>query len=310
MEAAAKEGSARSRILVPRGDIYGVLTLYRKSSGECASAQEAGVVEIMCRWAAYRGKPIYLEELVSSPAHSLIEQSHCATRAKTATNGDGFGIAWYGDHAEPGRYRDILPAWSDCNLRSLARQIRSPLFLAHVRAATHGATRRDNCHPFVHGRWSFMHNGQISGFDRIRRRMEAMLSDKLFHARTGTTDSELLFLLALEFGLDSDPQGAIARAIATVEDLSAELCEEVLVRFTAAFSNGNDLYAVRYATDDRPPTLYAAPLGDASSYCLVSEPLNDEIDRWAEIPNGSIVVVGHSGIVVDGFMPQLPARAA
>ena len=75
----------------------------------------------MCRWAAYRGDPLYLEELVSSPAHSLIEQSHCATRAKTATNGDGFGIAWYGDRPEPGRYRDVLPAWSDCNLKSLAR---------------------------------------------------------------------------------------------------------------------------------------------------------------------------------------------
>lgn len=119
----------------------------------------------MCRWAAYRGEPLYLEELVSSPAHSLIEQSHCATRAKTATNGDGFGIAWYGDRPEPGRYRDVLPAWSDCNLRSLARQIRSSLFLAHVRAATTGATRRDNCHPFVHGHWSFMHNGQIANFD-------------------------------------------------------------------------------------------------------------------------------------------------
>ncbi|MCF6369355.1 class II glutamine amidotransferase [Rhizobium halophilum] len=264
----------------------------------------------MCRWAAYRGNPIYLEELVSSPAHSLIEQSHCATRAKTATNGDGFGIAWYGDHAEPGRYRDILPAWSDCNLRSLARQIRSPLFLAHVRAATHGATRRDNCHPFVHGRWSFMHNGQISGFDRIRRRMEAMLCDELFHARTGATDSELLFLLALQLGLDRDPQGALARAIATVEGLSADLGGEVLVRFTAALSDGRSLYAVRYATDSRPPTLYAAPLGDPLSYCLVSEPLNDEVDRWAEIPDGSIVVVGEKGITVEPFLPEMPAQAA
>ena len=265
----------------------------------------------MCRWAAYRGDPIYLEELVSSPAHSLIEQSHCATRAKTATNGDGFGIAWYGDHPEPGRYRDILPAWSDCNLRSLARQIRSPLFLAHVRAATHGATRRDNCHPFVHGRWSFMHNGQISGFDRIRRRMEALLSDDLFHARTGTTDSELLFLLALEYGLETDAHSAIARAVATVEALSAELDGEVLVRLTAAFSDGEALYAVRYATDNRPPTLYAAPLGaDGASFCLVSEPLNDDVDRWAEIPDGSIVVIGDGGMTVERFLQQAPARAA
>ena len=268
----------------------------------------------MCRWAAYRGEPLYLEELVSSPAHSLIEQSHCATRAKTATNGDGFGIAWYGDRPEPGRYRDILPAWSDCNLRSLARQIRSPLFLAHVRAATTGATRRDNCHPFVHGHWSFMHNGQIAGFDRIRRPMEALLSDELFSARTGTTDSEMLFLLALQFGLDDDPLGAMEKAIAEVERLSIAKAGEVLVRFTAAFSNGRDLYAVRYATDHRPPTLYASPMGGAggarTGYCLVSEPLNDDIDSWEEIPDGSAVKVTADGIWAMLFQPQALSRAA
>ncbi|MBP2548284.1 glutamine amidotransferase [Neorhizobium galegae] len=264
----------------------------------------------MCRWAAYRGNPLYLEELVSSPAHSLIEQSHCASRAKTATNGDGFGIAWYGDHPEPGRYRDILPAWSDCNLRSLSRQIRSPLFLAHVRAATHGATRRDNCHPFVHRNWSFMHNGQIAGFDRIRRRMEALLSDELFEARNGTTDSELLFLLALEMGMAGDPLGAMARAIATVEDLSRAHDVSPLVRFTAAFSDGASLYAVRYATDHRPPTLYAAPMGGTAGHCLVSEPLNDDVDAWEEIPDGSAVTVSASGLSRTAFQPQTALEAA
>ena len=242
----------------------------------------------MCRWAAYRGDPLYLEELVSSPAHSLIEQSHCATRAKTATNGDGFGIAWYGDRPEPGRYRDILPAWSDCNLKSLARQIRSPLFLAHVRAATGGGTRRDNCHPFVHENWSFLHNGQISDFDRLRRPMEAMLDDQLFQARGGTTDSELLFLLALQFGLRCKPVAAMSETIGFVEGLSLHLTGSALVRFTAAFSDGKSLYAVRYATDRKAPTLYASPVG--SGYCLVSEPLNDDVDAWTEIPDGSAVI--------------------
>ncbi|MGZ2382972.1 class II glutamine amidotransferase [Rhizobium leguminosarum] len=255
----------------------------------------------MCRWAAYRGDPLYLEELVSSPAHSLIEQSHCATRAKTATNGDGFGIAWYGDRPEPGRYRDILPAWSDCNLKSLARQIRSPLFLAHVRAATGGGTRRDNCHPFTHGIWSFMHNGQISGFERLRRPMEAMLDDDLFNARGGTTDSELMFLLALQFGLREAPIAAIAEMIGFIEDLAENTIGSVLLRFTAAFSDGKALYAVRYATDRRAPTLYASPVG--KGYCLVSEPLNDDGDAWAEIPNGSAVTVGVGGIDVADFRP-------
>lgn len=255
----------------------------------------------MCRWAAYRGEPLYLEELVSSPAHSLIEQSHCATRAKTSTNGDGFGIAWYGDHPEPGRYRDILPAWSDCNLKSIARQIRSPLFLAHVRAATGGGTRRDNCHPFVHGCWSFMHNGQIGDFEHLRRPMEATLDNDLYSARTGSTDSELLFLLAMQFGLERDPLGAFAEALSFVERQAGKLGLKPHIRFTAAFTNGHDLYAVRYATDWKAPTLYAAPMGDGRGYCIVSEPLNDDIDTWVEIPDGTAVVLGDTGVDVRLF---------
>ncbi|MHA7969476.1 class II glutamine amidotransferase [Rhizobium sp. CAU 1783] len=256
----------------------------------------------MCRWAAYRGEPIYLEELVTSPAHSLIEQSHCATRAKTATNADGFGIAWYGDRPEPGRFRDVLPAWSDCNLKSLARQIKSPLFLAHVRAATHGSTRRDNCHPFVNGSWSFMHNGQIDHFDRLRRSMESMLDDEHFNARAGSTDSELLFLLALQFGLRERPIAAMAEAIGFVEQISRHLTGTARVRFTAAFTDGQTLYGVRYATDEYAPTLYAAPMGGKGGYCLVSEPLNDETD-WVEIPAGSAVILNANGLDAAGFDP-------
>jgi glutamine amidotransferase len=64
--------------------------------------------------------------------------------------------------------------------------------LAHVRASTGGASSRANCHPFVSGRWSFMHNGQISGFEKLRRRLEGGISDALYDQRQGTTDSELV----------------------------------------------------------------------------------------------------------------------
>src|SRR5690606_4317909 len=120
------------------------------------------------------------------------------------TNGDGFGIAWYDEQPEPGLYRDILPAWSDPNLRSLARQVRSGLFLAHVRASTGTATNRSNCHPFAVGRWSFMHNGQIAGYARLRRRLDMLLPEELYAHRLGTTDSEVMFLLALSLGLEQD----------------------------------------------------------------------------------------------------------
>lgn len=257
----------------------------------------------MCRWAAYRGTPIPLEQIVSAPGHSLIEQSQQASEAKTAINGDGFGIAWYSEHPEPGLYRDVLPAWSDCNLKSLVRQIRSPLFLAHVRASTGGATNRDNCHPFVHGKWSFMHNGQIAGFDDIRRPMEAALSDQLYRARQGSTDSELLFLLALEFGLESDPGGAFARAIRFTLAQSARAGVKELVRFTAAFSDGETLYAIRYATDAHAPTLYSAPMCADQGHCLVSEPFHDADAKWHEIPAGSFVTLKAGGITSARFCP-------
>ena len=95
----------------------------------------------MCRWVAYQGAPVFLEEFVSRPCQSLIAQSRHCREAKTEVNADGFGLGWYGERPEPGTFRDVRPAWSDENLLSLAHQIRSRQFFAHVRAST-GAARR------------------------------------------------------------------------------------------------------------------------------------------------------------------------
>lgn len=264
----------------------------------------------MCRWAAYRGDPIYLEQLVASPAHSLIEQSQSASEAKTATNGDGFGIAWYGNRAKPGLYRDILPAWADCNLRSLVHQMQSPLFLAHVRASTGGATNRDNCHPFLYKNWTFMHNGQIGHFDRLRRYIENRLSDHFYQHRQGTTDSELLFLLALEFGLETDAIGSMSRALGFIQDTADGLGLQPHIRFTSAFSDGLTLYAIRYATDDRAPTLYAAPMNDETGYCLVSEPFDDEATDWQEVEAGYVVRLDGDGLQTRPFNTVTTAHRA
>src|SRR6202008_7436 len=113
----------------------------------------------MCRWIAYRGESIALEQDVTAPAHSLVVQSLKALESTASTNGDCFGPGWYAEHDEPGLSREVRPAWSDENLRHLCRHIRSRLFFAHVRASTGTATTRPNCHPFAHGRWMFMHNG-------------------------------------------------------------------------------------------------------------------------------------------------------
>jgi predicted glutamine amidotransferase len=262
----------------------------------------------MCRWAAYIGDETFLEDIVTAPCHSLIAQSHHALEAKTPTNGDGFGVAWYGARPEPGLYRDILPAWSDPNLKSLCRQISSPLFLAHVRASTGGATSRMNCHPFVAGRWSFMHNGQVGGFEKLRRRLEAAISDELYDRLEGTTDSELFFLLMLEAGLDIDPQQAAAKAAGRIIEASQAAGIEPHLRLTAAFSDGEKLFAIRYATDAYAPTLYAAKTRNTAGHCLVSEPFDREGCDWQAIPPGSFVTLTRQGMKIQAFEPEPAIR--
>ncbi len=264
----------------------------------------------MCRWAAYVGAPVFLEELVSSPGHSLIHQSHCATECKTATNADGFGVAWYDQRPEPGLYRDVYPAWSDPNLRSLVAQVRSGLFLAHVRASTGTATSRNNCHPFAVRGWSFMHNGQIGGFSDFRRDADMMIPDALYPHRKGATDSEALFLIALAEGLEQDPQGAMERAVARLEGLSRARGTTPHMRLTAAFSDGKRLFALRYSSDAVVPTLYHRWMAGCGGRAVVSEPLEAGEIGWEPVPPGSFCCFEGETVVVRPFRPAMIAAAA
>lgn len=263
----------------------------------------------MCRWAAYIGEPIFLEDIVSLPGHSLIHQSVSARRAHTPVNGDGFGLVWYGERPEPGLYRDIMPAWSDPNLKSLVAQVRSGLFMAHVRASTGSATSRNNCHPFCVGRWSFMHNGQFGGYERWRRAAELLIPEELYPHRKGATDSEALFLIALGMGLENDPPGALARAVAAMEDLARARGEAPFVRLTAAFSDGRRLFAVRHASDAQAPTLFHRWSARRGGRAVVSEPLEPEEHDWLELPAGSFCTFEGESVHIAPFAPQ-PAKAA
>lgn len=261
----------------------------------------------MCRWTVHAGEPVFLEQLVLEPCHSLIAQSLHAREAKAETNGDGFGLGWYGERREPGLYREILPAWSDSNLRSLCRQLRARLFFAHVRASTGTATARANCHPFAVDNWLFMHNGQIGGYERIRRRIEAMIPDALYGQRHGTTDSEALFLAIAGRGLEADPVAAVTGALAEVEALMAEAGIAEPLRFTAALSDGERVLGFRYASDDKAPTLYFRdfPCGTV----LASEPLDIERSAWQAVPANALVALRLGGRAEVAPLP-LPARAS
>lgn len=244
----------------------------------------------MCRLAAYIGPPVALSHVIVEPSHSLLEQSIHATEAKLAVQGDGFGFAWYDHEQHMGLYRDVLPAWSDGNLLSLCRMIRSPLFLAHVRASTSGETSRVNCHPFAHGDWCFMHNGQVPRIEHIRRPLESTLPDDLYAARRGTTDSELIFLLLLANGLREDPLSAVRTVIDLLHSVSLGHPASDAIRMTCVLSDGDTLYAFRHASDMRAPTLYLKQLCDGGRI-LASEPLEPTRDGWITVGMDQFVTI-------------------
>ena len=249
----------------------------------------------MCRWLAYSGEPVFLEEALYAPENSLASQSLHAIKSKTVVNGDGFGVGWYTHRKTPGVYREILPAWNDRNLENLSAHISSGLFMAHVRAATHGEISRTNCHPFSHENWLFVHNGQIGGYSQIKWFLDRLIPEQLYAARQGSTDSELIFFLMLANGLETNPQAAIEKTFQQVLDCMQQYNITSAFRFTGAVSNGETIFAMRYSSDDQPPTLFWK---QSDNHVLIaSEPLEEtdqdqySADSWQAVkPKGLLSI--------------------
>ena len=228
----------------------------------------------MCRWNAYFGQPLVIDELLFKTDHGLIDQSLHARMGVETTNGDGFGLGWYGANgARPGRYRSVTPAWSDVNLRDLAAHIESPLFLAHIRATTGTPVQQTNCHPFRQGQWLFVHNG-------VHRRLPrtcagnccSRSNPRCSTASRGSTDSEVLFYLALTFGLEDDPLGALERAVGFVEATGRKHGIEHPVQMTVGMSNGERLWAIRYSSQHRVAHALRLPAGRHAAQAAPRQP--------------------------------------
>ncbi|MEX2618068.1 MAG: class II glutamine amidotransferase [Alphaproteobacteria bacterium] len=254
----------------------------------------------MCRWLAYSGPPVRPEAFLFKAENSLIQQSLTARMSVTPTNGDGFGLGWYGSRAEPGLFRDVLPAWNDENLKCVAEQVESRLFFAHIRAATIGAgIARSNCHPFRYGKWLFMHNGQIGGYAEIRHLLDRLIAPQYYRFRQGGTDSETFFYILLTNGLEDDPQTAFARTVAQVESIMRDNAIDAPLRLTATATDGEVIHAIRYASDNRAPSLFVGVQQDKgvpdSALMVLSEPLTSIAEDWREVAMSHIVTACNGG---------------
>ena len=275
----------------------------------------------MCRWIAYSGSPILLEELLYKPDHSLIDQSLHARLGVETTNGDGFGVGWYGlGTATPAVFHSVEPAWNERNLRELAGHVESPLFLAHIRASTGTAVQQTNCHPFRYGRWLWVHNGMVRDFARLKRELTLAVDESLYPSIEGSTDSELLFYLALTLGLEDDPPGAVERMVGLVEEAGRRHGVEHPLQMTIATSDGSSVWAFRYSSEGKSRSLYYSTsmrtvremyperprLQEVSdeTRLIVSEPLVDLAGAWNEVPESSYGLVCEGEDEIHPFRPR------
>lgn len=263
----------------------------------------------MCRFIIYKGSALYIDEVLIIPDNSMLVQSRCATyhpgvhdpkeHRNIRVNGDGFGVAWYtNDTADLGScvLKFMTPAWSSSNLKNVARHVKAPLIMGHVRAAASGHNPHEktivsyeNCHPFQSGRYTFMHNGGIPEFYKIKRPLSALIRDDLFHNISGNTDSEYIFYLILELlasdqcsapletatdcattasgeALKSAGQmgNAVERGIAILLQLMEENGITAACSLNFVFTDGSNFVATRFrnSKESDAPSLYytASPL--------------------------------------------------
>ncbi len=240
---------------------------------------------------AYKGKSIYLEDWILNSEHSLIEQSKSADLSQYEVNGDGFGVGWYGNKPEPGLFKSIRPAWNNTNLKSLAGHVSSPLFLAHVRAATGTPIQETNSHPFQYKNWLMVHNGLIHEFEVVEKELIEQVDAKYFRHIDGSTDSEILFYLLLSNGLQDDVHLAIQKTIQLVEAIASNHNIQYGLRMTLGISDGKSLWAIRYSSSDHSATLFYSLEDDEHSHKLliVSEPLDHCLRCWATVDENTIL---------------------
>jgi len=278
----------------------------------------------MCRWMAWFGQPILLEELLFKTEHGIVDQSLHARMGAEPTNGDGFGVGWYGHGDGPGVFRSVAPAWGDSNLRHISAHIESPLFLAHVRAAIGSPIQETNCHPFKYGDWLFVHNGFIADFAQLRRDLMFEIDPVLFAHVQGSTDTEVVFHLALTYGLQDDPIAALERTVGLIEATAAArgIADSVMASF--GVSDGNALWAVRYASNGQARSLFVSEEIDTirdlhpenprlqrlseGDRVVVSEPFSDLPGLWHEVDQASALTVRSGGVLEkQPFVPKQPA---
>ena len=263
--------------------------------------------------------------MILDAEQSLVKQSLNSPLGAETVNGDGFGFGWYPRDSvagsRPATFHSIEPAWNDQNLRELTQAIESPLFFSHVRAAGGPPIQQTNCHPFRYENWLFMHNGFLSEFTKMKRDLVFAVDPSLYPHIHGTTDSEVIFHLALTLGLRDDPVAGVTKAVQMVESVGREHGIRFPMQGTMALSDGATIWAFRYSTQGRSRTLFHSvdidtlremypdaerlKLFGERAHVVVSEPLNDLPGAFVEVPESTVAILDDTGYHHEPFPAEV-----
>jgi predicted glutamine amidotransferase len=246
----------------------------------------------MCRWLAYSGSPIVMKE--------VLDGGTTRSLTKACTRGSG---------PRPPTATGSASAGTAPPTRELADHISSPLFFTISARRIGSAVQQTNCHPFRHDRWLFMHNGYINEFATIKRDLILAVDSSLYPEIQGQADTEVLFYLALTFGLEDDPPAAVERAVGLVEAVASRHGVPHPFQGTIATTDGEIIWALRYSSEHKSRTLFYTTdvptlrkqhpemelLQEFSENArlIVSEPLGKVAADWNEIPESTYGVVSH-----------------
>ncbi len=278
----------------------------------------------MCRFIAYQGHPIRIADLLYRPRHSLVRQSMHAELMSQPFNADGYGIGFYTDSEQtPCILRTCAPAWSNRGMENVAQRLNSSRVFAHIRAASPGLQVQDaNCHPFGHGRYQFMHNGDLANFRRFKRRLQNGLSEIAWEGIEGSTDSEHAFAVFLDQagGPQADlaagaMRSALVGTLARLMELDAQSGPPGSLICNFAVCDGRSTVVSRFASRaERPASLFYSagsrylldgedgdmlpPEGERPGAVMVaSEPITRRPEDWIELPLNHTLTIDADGAI-------------
>ncbi len=148
------------------------------------------------------------------------------------TNPHGWGIAWY-QNKKPNLFKESMAKSKHYHFGKI-KEVKSQIIISHVRYATKGKSKKTNTHPFLYKGFVFAHNGTIG-----RKPLYDVLNKKFKKEVKGETDSEVLFLLIMQFfEATKDIVESIKKAIELAR-------KESHTGLNFLLSNGANLYAFR-----------------------------------------------------------------